>query len=132
MSFHYWLSEIALGASYMDALHQDFVDSLSRLSTPIDQEFQLGYDTVLIKVERIFRAEEVWMEEIAFPELKHHRLQHASILGTLYQGQSRLRQGDTQFGRNIIEKLLPEWLLFHSSTMDTALAHELRLATHAG
>ena len=80
------------------------------------------------KFESIFRAEERWMEEIRFPELKHHREQHANILDTLYHGRSQISGGNTQFGRNIVENLLPEWLHFHASTMDNALARELRVA----
>lgn len=115
----------------MDALHHDVVVALTRLTTAVDREFREGYDTLLHKVERIFRAEERWMEEINFPELKHHREQHASILGDLLHGRAQIASGDTQFGRNIIENLLPEWLHLHSSTMDSALARELRVATLA-
>ncbi len=115
----------------MDALHHDAVKALMRLSTAVDREFHEGYDALLHKVERIFRTEERWMEEIGFPELQYHREQHASILGTLYHGQSQLAGGNTQFGRNIIENLLPEWLHFHASTMDSTLARQLRMATLA-
>jgi hemerythrin-like metal-binding protein len=128
MPFHFWLSRIADGATYMDALHHDVAKALLRLPAIKDDEFQDGYDVLLRKLERIFRAEERWMEEIRFPELKHHREQHVSILHTLYHGRSQLTDGNTQFGRNIIENLLPEWLHFHASTMDSALARELRVA----
>jgi len=132
MPFHFWLSKISSGAIYMDALHHDTVQALMRISTTADQEFCEGYGLLLHKVERIFRTEERWMEEIDSPELKHHRAQHARILGNLYQGQSHIARGDTQFGRNIIDKSLPEWLFFHASTMDSTLAQELRMATLAG
>ncbi len=115
----------------MDALHHDCVEILSRLSTALDLEFRDGYDSLLNKVERIFRTEEQWMEEINFSELKHHREQHASILGSLYQGQAKIMTGNVQAGRDIIEKLLPEWLLFHATTMDTALANEMQMAAQA-
>ena len=113
----------------MDALHHDAVKVLTHLSTTVDREFHEGYNLLLRKVERIFRAEEQWMEEIDFPELHHHREQHAHILETLYYGQSQIVDGNTQFGRNIVENLLPEWLVLHGSTMDNALARELRVAT---
>lgn len=112
----------------MDALHHDVATALMRLPCTKDTEFHERYDIFLCKLERIFRAEERWMEEIGFPELKHHREQHASILNTLYHGRSQLSDGNTQYGRNIVENLLPEWLHFHASTMDTALARELRVA----
>jgi methyl-accepting chemotaxis protein len=128
MPFHFWLSRISEGATYMDALHHDVATALMHLPSTKDAEFQERYELLLYKLERIFRAEERWMEEIRFPELKHHREQHASILDTLYYGRSQLSGGNTQFGRNIIENLLPEWLHFHATTMDSALARELRVA----
>ena len=112
----------------MDALHHDVANALIRLGAARDREFHEGYEVVVRKFERIFRAEERWMEEIRFAELKHHRQQHASILDTLYHGRAQLAEGNTQFGRNIVETLLPEWLHFHASTMDSALARELRVA----
>lgn len=112
----------------MDALHHDVAKALIHLPTVIDGEFHESYEILLRKLERIFRAEERWMEEINFPELKHHREQHASILDTLYQGCAHLAGGNIQFARNIIENRLPEWLHFHASTMDNALARELRVA----
>lgn len=112
----------------MDALHHDVARQLTKLPGTGDAEFQEGYEALLRKLERIFRAEERWMEEIGFSELKHHREQHASILDTLYHGRSQIANGNTQFGRRIIENLLPEWLHFHASTMDSALSRELRVA----
>lgn len=112
----------------MDALHHDVATALMRLPSAKDAEFQERYEILLHKLERIFRTEERWMEEIRFPELKHHREQHASILDTLYHGHAQLAEGNTQFGRNIVENLLPEWLHFHALTMDSALVRELRVA----
>lgn len=128
MLITFWLSEVSSGTSFMDALHKDCVDTLIQLPSTQDGEFQSGYNRLLKKVERAFRTEEHWMEEIDFCELKHHREQHASILSTLYAGQSRIMSNDVDFGRNLIENLLPEWLLLHATTMDSALASELQHA----
>ncbi len=126
MPFHFWLSKISSGATYMDARHHDVVRVLTRLSAAADREFHEGYEILVCKVERIFRTEERWMEEIDFVELPHHRAQHASILGTLHHGRTRIACGDTPYGRNLVGKLLPEWLFHHASTMDNALARQLR------
>ena len=131
MTFQFWLSKISSGATYMDALHHDAAKVLMHLPTTVDREFHEGYNILLHKVERIFRAEEQWMEEIRSPELRHHREQHAHLLGALYYGQSQIVDGNTQFGRNVVETLLPEWLALHGATMDNALARELRVATLA-
>jgi hemerythrin len=128
MPFHFWLSRISEGATYMDALHHDVAKALMRLPAAMEGDFHEGYEVLLRKLERIFRAEERWMEEIGFPELTHHREQHSSILDTLYQGRSQLAGGNAHFTRNLIENLLPEWLHFHVSTMDSALVRELRIA----
>lgn len=83
---------------------------------------------MICKFERTFRTEERWMEEMDFPELRQHCEQHAGILGTLYQGQTQVMAGNLQWGRDIIEKFLPQWLLLHASSMDAALASELALS----
>lgn len=131
MPFHFWLSKLSTGASFLDALHHDCSQTLLLLSYSVDREFKAGYDTLVRKFERTFRTEERWMEEMDFPELKQHREQHAGILATLHQGQAQIMSGDLQYGREIIEKFLPQWLLLHSSAMDAALANELALSATA-
>lgn len=111
----------------MDALHHDCATALSRFAGTAESEFPDYYQALIAKVERIFRTEERWMEEIDFPELQPHRAQHASILGTLYQAQGRVMAGDVRCGQTVIETLLPECLILHASTMDCALAHRLKL-----
>lgn len=128
MPFHFWLSKLSTGTSFLDALHHDCRQTLLLLPYAVDREFKSGYDALICKFERTFRTEERWMEEMDFPELRQHREQHAGILGTLYQGQTQVMAGNLQWGRDIIEKFLPQWLLLHASSMDAALASELALS----
>jgi hemerythrin len=109
----------------MYALHQDCVAMLVRLSSSVDREFKADYSSLIDKIEQVFRKEEQWMEDLDFPELKHHREQHAGILSTLHHGQARVMDDDLESGREIVTKLLPEWLLIHTTTMDAALANQL-------
>lgn len=131
MSVPHWLSKILSGTSFLDVLHNDCTQALTSLVLTEDVHFRSNYESLINKIERAFQTEERWMEEIDFPELKHHREQHASILSLLYQGQAHVMRGDFKFGRRLAEEFLPQWLLLHASTMDAALANEIELSAGA-
>lgn len=120
-------SEISTGAPAMDELHRDFLDALIGLSSTPDKEFEARYSAFVAKAERTFSTEEQWMEEIDFPIIKSHREQHARVLGALHHVHSRIMKGDLATGREVIEKLFPQWFIFHMSTMDVTLATALKM-----
>jgi hemerythrin-like metal-binding protein len=120
-------SDISSGVLAMDALHKNFFDALEELSSSIDSEFHVGYDKFLRTVERAFATEEKWMEEIDFPALKSHREQHARVLGGLHNIRSRVVEGDLALGHDAVERLLPQWFIFHTFTMDAPLATAMQM-----
>lgn len=67
------------------------------------------------------------MKQIDFPTLRSHRERHARVLSRLHHVAPYVMQGDIAPGREAID-LLPQWFLFHLSTMDSALAVALDLA----
>lgn len=123
-----WPSEMSTGVAAMDELHHDFFEALAGLSSATDKEFESRYGKFVAKAERTFSTEEQWMEGIDCPTLKSHREQHARVLGALHNVHSRVMGGDLSTGREVVEKLLPLWFVFHLSTMDMALAASLQLA----
>lgn len=130
-----WLTEASSGAPAMDRLHQDFFHALEEVSSCKDYEFTSRYGAFVGTVERAFREEEQWMEDIDFPVLHMHQEQHARVLGALHNVHFRVMNGELQLGREVVEQLLPQWFAFHISTMDTALALAMQLKqneAHAG
>jgi hemerythrin len=119
--------ELVHGISEAAQLHPTFFAALDQLPSMSDGEFVIQFDLFVSNLEGDLRAEEQWMEEIAFPGLKEHRALHAEVLGVLHKGQARAMAGDLTLARRAVE-LLPEWLADHTSTMDVPLAAALRVA----
>ncbi len=125
-----WSAEMLTGADDMDELHRAFFDTLMELSLVNDEKFSLCYATFVEKTERLFAIEDRWMEEIDFPALQSHREQHARVLGALHNVASHVMGGDLVIGRDVIERLLPQWCVFHMTTMDMALGMFMQMARH--
>ncbi len=68
------------------------------------------------------------MEEVDFPALPAHREQHARVLGALHYVHSQIMSGESGLGREVIDRLLPQWYALHISTMDAVLAIAIQIA----
>jgi hemerythrin len=121
-----WSQDMSLGVKDMDEAHKEFFEDLTVLLTTPDDGFAPAFMRMISKVERDFHEEEELMEEIEYPGLQGHREQHARVLGALHHVAPHVMRGDVRLGREAAE-LLPQWFLFHLSTMDTALALALDL-----
>jgi len=122
-----WAKEMSVGNAKMDAEHKAMMDEFGRLAQLPDNAFCEGLSTLIAAMESDFRNEEETMEKIDFPALQSHREQHARVLGALHHVIPDVMRGDFKSGRDAIQ-LLPQWFLFHMSTMDTALAVAIELA----
>jgi hemerythrin len=122
------IPEISSGVPAMDRLHHDLFSALDGLSCCEDHEFGVRYADFVSKAERAFREEEQWMEDIDYPLLGIHLEQHARVLCALHHVHSQVMNGDLALGRKVVEELLPQWLVFHISTMDTPFAIAMQLA----
>lgn len=123
-----WSSEMASGVPAIDELHHDCFEALTELSSVTNWRFSTGYATLVAKMERAFATEERWMEEIDFAQMKTHREQHARVLSALHHVHARIMDGDVILGREVVEKLLPQWFMGHMSTMDRTLALAIQMA----
>ncbi|WP_147376823.1 hemerythrin family protein [Noviherbaspirillum saxi] len=106
----------------MDYLHHDLFEALEQLSAVEDSEFVSEYARIVHRLERVFRAEEDWMDETNCVAALAHQEQHARALSVLHQAHARIMAGDITFGRDLVMNALPQWLAFHSATMDLALS----------
>lgn len=116
-----WSQDMSLGVPEMDQAHKAFLDELAALLTVSDEKFVPDFLTLVARMELDFREEEDLMEDLDYPGIPGHREQHARILGALHHIASRVMDGDIALGREAVA-LLPQWFMFHLSTMDTALA----------
>lgn len=122
-----WSPQMSLGIAAIDSEHHAFVEQIGRLADLPDEEFGAGLYALISALEKDFRGEEVMMEKIEFPALQSHREQHARVLSALHHVVPGVMLGDLASARKAIE-LLPQWFLFHLSTMDTALAVAMDMA----
>lgn len=120
----HWDENMTLGVPEMDSAHEAFLAELGELLNLPDDQFPAAFLTMIGKVECDFREEEILMEDIDYPGLQGHREQHARVLSALHHVAPHVMEGDIALGREAAE-LLPQWFLFHLSTMDTALAFAL-------
>jgi len=125
MSDSLWSSETSLGIASMDEPHKSLLDKLAQFDSVPDTDFPAHFASLVARVEQDFREEEELMEQIDFPGLRSHREQHAKLLGGLHHAAAAIMEGDIALGRHAIE-LLPQWFVFHISTMDTALSFALQ------
>lgn len=120
----HWDENMTLGVPEMDSAHEAFLAELGELLNLPDDQFPAAFFAMIGKVECDFREEEILMEDIDYPGLQGHREQHARVLSALHHVAPHVMDGDIALGREAAE-LLPQWFLFHLSTMDTALAFAL-------
>lgn len=126
MSQSLWSSETSLGIPSMDESHKALLDTLAQLEDVSDADFPAQFALLVAHIESDFREEEEMMEEIDFPGIRSHREQHAKLLGGLHHAAAAVMEGDVALGRHAVE-LLPQWFVFHISTMDTALSFAVQL-----
>jgi len=126
-----WSQDMSLGVPEMDQAHKAFLEELTALLTVSDEQFGSPFLSLVARIERDFREEEDLMEDLDYLGITGHREQHARILGALHQIASRVMEGDIALGREALA-LLPQWFMFHLSTMDTALAFALDVEKEDG
>lgn len=127
LSTAHWPGGMAYGNPALDKLHQDLLGEMENLSISTDTQFMEIFRAFLTCIESTFRQEEQWMEDIDFPMLKQHQEQHARVLAALHNVQAHVANGNLGLGREAISHLLPQWLTFHMSTMDTALSVAMQI-----
>lgn len=122
-------SDVSSGVPALDRLHYDIYKALDAVSASSDNEFSERYGAFVYQVERTFREEERWMEEIDPIVMRHHQEQHARVLGALHNTHLRVMNGEIQLGREVTDQLLPQWFALHRSTMDATLAFAISLSS---
>jgi hemerythrin len=116
---------LTLGLTSVDHAHRVLLDALADLAQVSDLEFVRNYPPLVAAIERDFEEEEALMDKAGVTSFKPHLEQHARMLSALHHAAPHVLEGDIAPGREAVV-LLGQWLVFHISTMDKALADALR------
>jgi hemerythrin len=127
MSQRIFLSATSPSLLALSELHRDLANALNKLSSIEDQDFCNEYKHFVALAEQVFRREEEWLEQNDLPAFKYHQEQHARALGALHHVHRRVMDGEIELGREVADKLLPQWIAFHMSSMDDALARAMQM-----
>lgn len=113
----------------MGRLHLELFGALDFVSASDDADFCANFTVFVGLVERAFRKEEMWMDDLDHASAAGHQEEHARALGALHHIHSQVLSGNIGVGRYVVDELLPQWLPFHIAAMDTPLARAMK---HAG
>jgi hemerythrin len=130
MSIDKLAGQVELGVPSMDGSHDELLKQMGRIASVPAGEFADFFVSLVAKIERDFRSEELLMEDLEYDGLRTHREQHARVLGGLHHVAPRVKEGDIAIGRRALE-LLPQWFQFHIATMDRSLAQAVSKARAA-
>ena len=119
-----WREEFSVGVPALDDDHRGLFD----LVTQFHDAWAAGHsadraaavlDVLQEYVDRHFRREEAWMEEIVFPGLADHRAGHQRIREQLADLRRRYEAGEPGVAAELIA-FLHNWLEFHILGEDMA------------
>lgn len=120
-----WSEGLALGLSFMDDTHKEFVDLLARAEESGDAELPAAWDALIAHTADHFGREDEWMLATGFAMGNCHSTHHKVVLQVLREGAQRAKQGDLGPVRQLVRELAA-WFPQHAQTMDAALALHLR------
>ena len=120
-----WSEGLALGLSFMDDTHKEFVDLLARAEAADDALLPTVWDELVAHTADHFAREDEWMLATGFTRGNCHSTQHKVVLQVLREGLQAALEGRLAPARQMVQELA-EWFPQHAQTMDAALALHLR------
>ena len=120
-----WSEGLALGLSFMDDTHKEFVDLLAQAEASGDAALPAAWDALVEHTADHFGREDAWMLATGFSQGNCHSVQHKVVLDVLRQGAERAHAGDLAPARQMVRELAV-WFPQHAQVMDAALALHLR------
>jgi len=119
-----WSDALLLGYPPMDAVHQEFVQTVQALRQASAADLPRCLDAVLSHLQQHFGDEDRWMRETEFPARDCHIDEHATVLQSVQEVRALLQQGDASECQRLAIELL-RWFPGHADYLDSALAHWL-------
>ena len=117
-----WNDTLLLGDPEMDAVHEEFVALIARLTTAAAPEVADALAALEAHAISHFGMEDTWMRETDFPPRQCHTDEHAAVLLSIAGVRERVADGDvsTAYG---LAQALADWFPAHADYLDSALAH---------
>ena len=125
MSTLLWSDSLALGLSFMDDTHHEFVDLLATVVHAADADLLPAWQVLIAHTEHHFGQEDHWMQSTRFSSSNCHSMQHGVILQVMREGAKRGHAGELGVVRQMAHEL-GIWFPQHAQSMDAALALHLR------
>jgi hemerythrin-like metal-binding protein len=120
-----WSEGLALGLSFMDDTHKEFVELLARAEAADDAALPAAWEELVAHTADHFGREDEWMLATGFAQGNCHSTHHKVVLQVLREGLARAAAGDLAPAREMARELAV-WFPQHAQTMDAALALHLR------
>lgn len=129
MAYFQWTDQLDVGVGPMNEQHQRLIDIMNVLHDRAEAGAPRAELRGLVKsladnTIRHFRAEEAYMDSVAYPEAARHKRIHEDLLGTLDQHR-RAFEGGGSLGAEFFS-FLKMWLSAHIKGIDK------KYASHAG
>jgi hemerythrin-like metal-binding protein len=125
MSTLQWSESLALGLTFMDETHHEFVDLLASVVNAPDASLLTAWQTLIEHTDAHFEREDEWMKNTHFSSSNCHSMQHQIILQVMREGDKRGQAGELDVVRHMASEL-GIWFPQHAQSMDAALALHLR------
>jgi len=126
-----WEDRYVLGHGPMDAMHREFVDLVTELSTLRQGELAPCLARLAQHSIEHFAAEEEWMAASRFPASASHIQEHKRLLATLASARRLLEKGLAAPARALAGEL-PGWFRDHTAKQDAALTAHLKTCGTGG
>lgn len=125
MSTLQWSDNLALGLTFMDDTHQEFVELLATVVQAPDDQLQDAWHMLVEHTHEHFSREDAWMRDTRFSSSNCHTTQHQVVLQVMREGEKRGERGELGMIRQMAHEL-GIWFPQHAQSMDAALALHLR------
>jgi hemerythrin-like metal-binding protein len=122
-----WTPDLAVGHVEIDTQHKElFVKVNALLEAMHAGKGRDEVESTLTFLERYvvhhFGTEERMMARAGYPELTHHKAQHAAFIADLDGWKAKLASGATLATTIDLQRALTDWLRSHIGRTDQALA----------
>lgn len=112
-----WSSNLTIGVKSIDDEHRNLVKMITRLENSLKDGLiteQTGFviKDVVDYTQHHFKNEELYMEQISFPELERHKILHVDLVNAVIAILKDLRAGKPFTSVDLI-KFLQKWLKNH-------------------
>ncbi len=123
MTVAVWSSRFETGIALVDAQHKSLFEAVNRLaaslgSEDLDHRVQGSLDFLAKYTQGHFKTEELFMREMAYPELAAHAAEHARLMKRVEVLQARLAQGEPMV--RDVATFFAGWLQHHICGRDMA------------